>query len=145
MKRNILIALIISSFFSCDKKSNKNTIESWKNEIMETELAFSKMAQEEGMDKAFLEFVADDGVLLRDDLLIKGKDSIQNYMNKRISKGLSWKPDFIDVSASGDLGYTYGEYIYTTKDSLGNIVKSKGVFHTVWKRQPDKTWKFVWD
>ena len=120
-------------------------IETWKHEIMDTELRFSNMAQKEGMNTAFLAFVADDGVLLRNDKLIKGKDSIKSYMKNSNSKGLAWKPDFVDVSSSGDLGYTYGEYTYTYQDSLGNDVASKGIFHTVWKRQQDGSWKFVWD
>lgn len=120
-------------------------IANWKNEIIETELNFCKMAEKEGMNKAFLEFVADDGVLLRNDKLIKGKDSIKLFMKNNNSKGLSWKPNFVDVSNSGDLGYTFGEYIYKYQDSLGNPLINKGVFHTVWKRQSDGSWKFVWD
>jgi ketosteroid isomerase-like protein len=58
---------------------------------------------------------------------------------------LVWKPDYVDVSKSGDLGYTYGTYNYTSLDSLGNEQSSSGVFHTVWKRQEDSSWKFVSD
>lgn len=120
-------------------------VETWKQEILDTELGFSDMAQKEGMNTAFLAFVADDAVLLRNDKLIKGKHNIQSYMKNSASKGLSWKPDFVDVSSSGDLGYTYGEYTYTFQDSLGTDVTSKGIFHTIWKRQPDGSWKFAWD
>jgi ketosteroid isomerase-like protein len=56
---------------------------------------------------------------------------------------LTWSPDFIDVSASGDMAYTYGKYNYTTTDSLGNVSEIEGIFHTVWKRQADGNWKFV--
>jgi len=137
--------IFILTCFSCEQKVDEKKIEAWKNEINKTELQFSDMAQKEGMNKAFLKFVADDGILLRNDKLIKGKDSIKSYMKNSNSKGLSWKPDFIDVSTSGDLGYTYGKYTYKYKDSLGNDKMSNGIFHTVWKRQPDGTWKFVWD
>ncbi|WP_188650177.1 YybH family protein [Yeosuana aromativorans] len=136
---------VMLSFISCNKKTNTNMIDSWKQEILDTELRFSNMAQKEGMNTAFLAFVADNGVLLRNDKLIKGKESIKSYMKNSTSKGLSWKPDFVDVSNSGDLGYTYGKYTYRYQDSLGNDVTSKGIFHTVWKRQPDGSWKFVWD
>lgn len=120
-------------------------LETWKNEIITTEIQFSDMAKKEGMNIAFLNFVADDGVLLRNDKLIKGKDSIKQFMKNSSSRGLSWKPDFVDVSTSGDLGYTYGKYLFKYKDSLGNDKTSEGIFHTVWKKQPDNTWKFVWD
>jgi ketosteroid isomerase-like protein len=146
MKKIFLIFtffILVSS--SCQKKHDEKMIANWKNEIIETEFNFCKMAEKEGMNKAFLEFAAHDGVLLRNDKLIKGKDSIKLLMKNNNSKGLSWKPDFVDVSNSGDLGYTYGEYIYKYQDSLGNSLINKGVFHTVWKRQSDGSWKFVWD
>ena len=146
MKKNLsaLISCILVCF-SCAKNVNEKKIDTWKKDIMKTELEFSNMAQKEGMNKAFLAFVADDAVMLRGDKLIKGKDSIKSFMKKSTSKGLSWKPDFVDVSTSGDLGYTYGKYTYKYKDSLGNDNMSEGIFHTVWKRQPDGNWKFVWD
>ncbi|MBL7111012.1 MAG: DUF4440 domain-containing protein [Bacteroidales bacterium] len=58
---------------------------------------------------------------------------------------LVWEPEFVDVEESGDLGYTYGSFVFTAKDSTGNDIESKGVFHTVWKRQADGEWRFVWD
>ena len=105
------------------------------------------MAQEEGISKAFLAYAADDAVLLRDNRLIIGKDSLRaNFKNGKTDGGnLKWKPDFVDVALSGDLGYTYGKYTYTTVDSTGNKQVAKGIFHTVWKRQTDGSWKFVWD
>ena len=57
----------------------------------------------------------------------------------------SWKPDFVDVSSSGDLGYTYGQYTFIRLDSIGNETASQGIFHTVWKRQSDGNWRFVYD
>ena len=140
------LVIILGIFFiSCKESSPSEMKDTWKQEIVKTEQAFSDMAQDEGMNVAFLHFVADDGVLLRSNKLIKGKADIREYMKNSDSKGLSWSPSFVDVSDSGDLGYTYGTYIYKYKDSLGNEKKSEGIFHTVWKRQPDKSWKFVWD
>ena len=69
----------------------------------------------------------------------------ENQASKLMDENLSWKPDFVDVSASGDLGYTYGHFTYSYTDSTGTIMESSGVFHTVWKRQADGSWLFVWD
>lgn len=86
---------------------------------------------------------------MRDNRLIIGKDALVESLNENsrasANVSLEWKPDFVDVAASGDLGYTYGKYTYTSIDSAGNELVSKGVFHTVWKRQPNGSWKFVWD
>lgn len=140
--------LLVALVFSCgDNKSNGNNddIKGWTAEIVKTETDFCNLAKSEGVNVAFLEYVADDGVLLRNDKLIKGKDSIKEFMKNSTSKGLSWKPDFVDVSKSGDMAYTYGKYKFEYKDSVGDTKYSEGIFHTVWKRQSDNTWKFVWD
>jgi ketosteroid isomerase-like protein len=107
------------------------------------------MAGKEGIPRAFLTFAAEDAVLMRNNIIIKGKDAIQENFLKQsgnwASAQLTWEPSYVDVAASGDLGYTYGSFMYTTKDSIGNLVSMEGVFHTVWKRQPDGAWRFVWD
>ena len=58
---------------------------------------------------------------------------------------LEWSPDFIDVSPDGSLGYTYGRFTYSRTGEDGESKSSTGIFHTVWKRQPDGSWKYVWD
>jgi ketosteroid isomerase-like protein len=52
---------------------------------------------------------------------------------------------FVDVAASGDLAYTYGQYTISSKDENGKEITKSGVFHTVWKQQSDGSWKYVWD
>lgn len=137
--------LLLSSCVDADK----DTIEIWKNEIRETEAKFSKMAAEEGIHKAFLAYAAEDAVLMRQDSLIFGKNGLDHYFLRNTSKDvkvdLKWEPDFVDVAQSGDLGYTYGTYWLTVQDSTGHQTQREGVFHTVWKRQIDGTWRFVWD
>jgi ketosteroid isomerase-like protein len=118
------------------------------NEIFQTEKAFEKMTSEKGIAQAFYYFADENAVIKREnDTLISGKENIRIYYEK---KGLDdatvhWTPDFIDVSESGDLGYTYGKYIWKIKDKDGELVEYTGVFHTVWKRQKDNGWKYVWD
>lgn len=44
--------------------------------------------------------------------IIRGKDSIRAFFvaQKLTEYKLNWSPDFIEVSDSGDLAYTYGKY-----------------------------------
>jgi len=140
-----LIFLIFPILFACT--SQEDQVEKWKNEIVETEKEFSAMAQKEGIPAAFVAFAAEDAVLMRNNTLVIGKEALKESVEATAAENvsLSWKPDFVDVASSGDLGYTYGQFIYTLTDSLGNENVMEGVFHTVWKRQADGTWKFVWD
>ena len=150
MKKTLQLMLLLSVLiYSCNTNMKQDSIEKWKNEIIETEQEFAEMALNEGIPKAFLTYAAKDVVLLRNNSLIIGIDSLrESYKNEKSELGkvsLTWKPDFVDVALSGDLGYTYGKYVYTTTDSIGGKNVVEGVFHTVWKRQPDGKWKFVWD
>ena len=141
----VVISLFI--FFGCSPTSTQK--EEWKNQILETEEAFSKLCQTEGIAKAFSEFAAEYVVINRNDSLILGKEGLMQFYSQTSNPSrkveLSWKPDFVDVSDSGDLGYTYGKYLFTMTDSTGLSQSSTGIFHTVWKRQEDGSWRFVWD
>jgi len=149
--KKLLSIMFLSSllFYSCNKKKKEDSIAKWKNEILKTEKEFTEMAQKDGISIAFLTFAADDAVVMRNNSLMIGKKSLRkNFKNKESDSSgnsLKWKPDFVDVASSGDLGYTYGKYVFTTIDSTGNTKVVEGVFHTVWKRQPDGKWRFVWD
>ena len=144
---NYIIFLFIS-VSSCQNKNQRN-VEIWKEEILKAEREFAAMASNTGIAEAFTAFAAEDAVLERNDSLIVGRKSIRDLFLKRNSSernhSLSWEPDFVDVSESGDLGYTYGKYNYIVTDSTNNIEKTTGIFHTVWKRQKDGSWKHVWD
>ncbi len=121
--------------------------EEWKAEIKQMEADFCQMAQEEGLVKAFEFYAAPDGVIKRGKNVIKGKQAIADWYTQdvRPNETLTWKPTFVDVSSSGDLAYTYGDFTFTYPDSTGNMKTNKGIFHTVWKRQEDGSWRFVWD
>lgn len=147
MKKFLLILFFSVLFFNCQRHPSAETLDIWKAEIVATEKAFNDLAQKEGLAKAFEMYAAPDGVINRRRKIIKGKIAIANWYreNPRPDQTLTWKPDFVDVSRSGDLGYTYGSATFITIDSTGVENKRVGKFHTVWKRQPNGDWRFVWD
>ena len=148
MKKVTLILLqLIILLYGCS--SNEDSIKKWEKEIVDTEAAFAELVQKEGIEKGFLAFAADDVVVKRGKKVIEGKEALrQSYLKDEPDSGtisLTWKPDFVSVSSSGDLGYTYGKYVYKQTDTLGNTNEDTGIFHTVWRRQKDGQWRFVWD
>jgi len=131
--------------FACQPDSSPSDPAELKQEVTAAEAAFAKMAAEQGIAEAF---AAEDAVIKRqNDTLIKGREAIRNYYSAPFYKSakVEWKPDFVDVSANGDLAYTYGKYLWSSQDSTGKVSEQRGVFHTVWKRQKDGGWKYVWD
>lgn len=117
-------------------------------EIYQTEKAFEKMCADKGVAEAFAAFAADSAVIKRgNDSLISGREAIRNYYNSPVYKTavVKWTPDFIDIAKAGDMAYSYGKYNWTLTDSAGEVTNYTGVYMTVWKRQKDGSWKYVWD
>lgn len=140
-----VIIILITFLVSCASQLDKNK---FKQEVFDTEKSFEKMCSDKGIQDAFYFFADDSAVIKRqNDTLIIGKDNIKTYYSKDFYKkaSVTWHPDFIDISNDGTLAYTYGKYIWTVNDSIGNVSEFKGVFHTVWKKQKDNNWKYVWD
>lgn len=149
MKNSILLVpLLAMLIFNACADNDALNMDKWKKEIIKTENDFAELAQKEGIYKAFLTYAADDAVIMRNNELISGKVAIDAYFKEHIpakDEKLSWKPDHVSVSKSGDLGYTFGSYTFSYTDEAGETIERKGIFHTVWKKQADGTWKFVWD
>lgn len=147
IKLSLLLFVFFLVFISCNMEDKNKTISRYKEEIRKTEQKFAEMVKKKGIKEAFLAFAADDAVLSRNNILVKGKEAIRSYFEKGRLQDikLEWAPDFIDVSASGDIAYTYGKFTFSAKNGDGKLIESKGVFHTVWKRQKDGNWLFVWD
>ena len=147
MKSLIIILSALVVLVSCSEKIDPKSSETYKKEIVAAETAFSQMAQERGLSEAFIQFADDSAVLMRNNNLIEGKESIKSYFEGQdlSNTTLVWRPDFVDVSTSGDLGYTYGSFTYSMTDTAGVVQTATGIFHTVWKRQEDGSWKYVWD
>jgi ketosteroid isomerase-like protein len=145
MKTYFILMIGIVLTISCSQNIDKDEI---RREIFNIEKAFEKMAAEKGVAQAFYYFADENAVIHREnDTLIKGKENIKIYYEKVNMKNpiVNWTPDFVDVSDCGTLGYTYGKYVWQIKNINGELVEYKGIFHTVWKKQKDKNWKYVWD
>lgn len=143
MNRIIPLIIVVSLLASC---SHQKKISAAEKEILETEKSFEKMAAEKGMAEAFYFFADINAAVRRGDTVITGRENIHAYYLKAANPlaSLEWTPDFVSVSDCGTMGYTYGKYVYSVRDSAGNIRKSGGIFHTVWKKTPEG-WKYVWD
>lgn len=147
MKKYFFIAVSVILITACQSNREREK-ELMKNQILKTEKAFEKMTFEKGITEAFYYFADENAVIKRrNDTLIYGKENIRHFYEKENIKDatVNWTPDFIEVSDCGNLGYTYGKYVWRVKNKDGKIQDYKGIFHTVWKKQADNSWKYVWD
>jgi ketosteroid isomerase-like protein len=82
-------------------------------EIKAVEKAFEAMAKEMGIATAFQHYTAENAVLNRNNQLIRGKEAIRQYFDEHPDPPgatLEWSPEYVDVSGSDDLAYTFGPY-----------------------------------
>jgi hypothetical protein len=143
VKEILLFTAIGLSLVSCNSyefKKDKERIAAL-NEIQQVDVDFSNRSREIGMKKAFLEYMQNEGVLLRPNAMpiigARAVDFISNINDSALM--LTWKPLGANVSKSADMGYTYGIYDMKVGDSL-----YKGTYVTIWQKEEGK-WKFVLD
>jgi ketosteroid isomerase-like protein len=115
--------------------------------LRQLESEFMKATAERG-SQGYLSYYADDAVEVPNGApLIQGKINIAKTMGFLDDKNnhLTWTPVGADISSSGDLGYTYGTYEFSSKDKDGKTVVDHGKYTSIWKKQGDGSWKVVLD
>jgi ketosteroid isomerase-like protein len=107
-------------------------------EVVEAERAFARAAKEKGIGPAFRAFAAPDAIVFAPDPRPAGP--VLAARPERPGATLDWWPTYAGISASGDLGFTTGPFV-----SEHGGRKSHGHYFTVWRRQPDGSWRWVLD
>jgi ketosteroid isomerase-like protein len=110
------------------------------DQLRAAETAFAKSMADRD-HAAFTALLADDAVFWGGKGVLRGKAAVAADWKRFFNGGaapFSWSAADVEVLTSGDLGYTSGPVL----DPKGNRI---GTFNSVWKRQPDGTWKIVFD
>jgi ketosteroid isomerase-like protein len=111
-------------------------------QLIDVDRAFNAMAQQEGTGKAFIAYASEDPVLIRPgNVPLLGRSAFVEAFSQVTGSALSWEPLKAEIAASQDLGYTFGRY----QIREGEEIKAHGVYVSIWKKQPDGSWKFVLD
>lgn len=113
-------------------------------EMVATDQAFSDSSASLGMKKAFLEFVADDAVLLRPGYMPIVEGDVVKFLTSQedTSFVMTWTPKGGQISQSYDLGYTYGVYRVQLK-AVDSVLT--GTYVSIWQKQKNGKWKCVLD
>jgi ketosteroid isomerase-like protein len=132
----------LSIYVSSPDRTNDNAAT-----LEQLEAEFMKAAAEKG-SQGYMSYYADDAVELPNGAtILQGKDNIAKTMGFLDNKDnhLTWAPVGADISASGDLGYTYGTYEFRATDKDGKPIVDHGKYTSIWKKQKDGKWKVVLD
>src|SRR6185369_14230433 len=89
---------------------------------------------------AYDALLANDARLLRENVEPAIGKAAAGKLMPEAGRALTWEPAMADVSASGDLGYTYGKFELNTR----GVTLQRGSYVRVWKKLNGK-WKVVFD
>jgi ketosteroid isomerase-like protein len=109
--------------------------------LVNVESAFAAAVADKGMRDAFLEYSANEAVMF-----VPGVVRVKEHYgaSQRRPGLLTWQPTYAEIASSGDLGWTTGPWEWRQNPS-NSAPQATGHYITIWKRQPDSTWKFVLD
>ncbi len=108
--------------------------------LVEAERAFARASLDKGTRAAFLEYMADDGVVFRPAPVAAKKFY---RAQPQLPSILAWEPEFADVSTSNDLGYTTGPWALRPDSASGP--GAFGHYVSVWRRGADREWEVAID
>jgi ketosteroid isomerase-like protein len=139
-----LIALVGSTVVYA--RDTTADVEAAKRAIRITDLELAKAVADRSL-QSFVSMVDDDAVFFGREIS-RGRDAVSKAWLPFFTDGslfLKWHPTQVEVSSSGDLGYSIGEYERVGKDSSGNPATATGSYVSIWRKQPDGRWKIVLD
>ena len=144
----VAIAVVIGAV-GLGVRSSADSKPATADTLRQLEADFMKAAAERGSE-GYMSYYAEDAVEVPN-----GEDAIQGKANIAKTMGflddkknqLVWTPVGADISASGDLGYTWGTYEFRSKDKDkdGKPTVEHGKYTSIWKKQGDGNWKVVLD
>ena len=114
-------------------------------ELIAADEAFCANAQKAGPGAAFLSLVTDQAKMLGIKTVTGLAAVHAGFDHWPAGATLTWEPSFAESSDAGDLGYTYGRYVFRMKVKNVDTDVESGTYVTIWKRQPDQSWKIVLD
>ncbi len=109
--------------------------------VIAAERAFAARAAVIGIAPSFLEYMSDQAIIFGPDPVSAKAFYSARPPGKTPKEGgplLAWWPNFAGIARSGDLGFTTGP-------ATINGGKPAIFYFTVWTRQPDGGWKWVYD
>ncbi len=120
--------------------------EAAKREIRIADLELAKAVADRSL-QTFVSMIDDDAVFFGRDIS-RGREAVSKAWLPFFTDGslfLKWHPMQVEVSSSGDLGYSIGDYERIGKNASGRPETATGSYVSIWRRQPNGKWKIVLD
>jgi ketosteroid isomerase-like protein len=139
----LILGLCAITAFGQKKEALKDRHATAVAEIAAAERAFAKRCGEIGVRDSFLEYFTDDCTIF----IPEPTNAKAFYGKRKPGKGpfeLVWGPEFVDASNAGDMGYSTGPSVFSNPTDP-KFKPNYGYYFSIWKKQPDGSWKVVID
>ena len=145
MKR-ITVIILVLTILSCSEPKVDQKAEGDK--IIRLSQDWSKVASTRDLDKT-VSYWADDAIVMSaGQPSYKGKQAIRQMVEESYKIPgfrISWQPQSVEVSESGDMAYLIGNSQISFTDSTGNPITIHNDAVEIWRKQADGSWKNVVD
>jgi ketosteroid isomerase-like protein len=131
-----LIGLLVSFCLPAQNFANHDL-----QTMVNVERAFAALARKENTRKAFLVYLSEEAVVFEQGP-VNGKKRWEARPTD--DSKLDWDPEFADIAASGDFGYTTGPWEYRTHRT-DRSPDAHGHFVSVWQKKPNGLFQNVLD
>lgn len=145
MKR-ILLILVLATAMSCNQTKVDKKAEGER--IMQLSREWAQTVATKDIDK-MVGYWADDAFVMQEGQApLKGKQAIRQMVEESLKIpgfSITWQPQSVEVSDSGDMAYLIENAQVSFNDSTGKqvVIRNKAV--TIWRKQADGSWKNVVD
>lgn len=135
---------------ACTNSAAPDTREADARAVRDVEAAWVKDIGAKDVEK-FVAYYSDDATLLMPNApALKGKDAIRAALKPMLADpafSLTFQDTRAEGSKGGDLVYTTGTYTMTSSAAKNpkSVTTDKGKYLTVFRKQPDGSWKAVAD
>jgi len=140
------IILMVTALFAGCCQEDAMDMETARESMLAADREFSKLSVEQGMYNAFDTYMDDNATIYREGQHpYTGREAIRPLFPQEGGGTLAWEPFMAEIAESGDLGYTLGKWTYTLTAEDGSESISQGYYVSIWKKQADSSWKYVFD
>jgi ketosteroid isomerase-like protein len=125
----------------------ENTADAATAALLEVDRDFAKAGVAKNIE-SFMSYIAEDVRFYSTGVMRTGKAAFREGWAKGFADpnwSITWAPLYAEAGKSADLGYSTGSFEIHDKSSDSTSVVRKGSYVTIWRKQPDGTWKVALD
>ena len=153
--RNVLAVLLLALVSPLSAQTTRSRTHAHKENpadaataaVLQVDRDFAQAGFAKNIDR-FMSYIAEDVRFYSAGVMLTGKLPFRESWAKGFADpnwNITWAPLYAEAAQSADLGYTTGSFEIHEKSSDGTPLVRKGSYVTIWRKQPDGTWKVALD